>query len=130
MNCPYPEHHSSGGSWAGPITVILVAMVASAVLGPVLHMIELALTIAGLVLLAGTVGLVLWHLHRRLSGQPPVWHRAPHIQPRRQATQLPPRQQPEAVQAGQHLHLHLGGLSRAERAEVMRQLRGGQQSGG
>ena len=27
---------------------------------------------------------------------------------------------------GQHLHLHLGGLSAAERAEIMRQLRGGQ----
>jgi hypothetical protein len=34
-----------------------------------------------------------------------------------------PRRPPHC---GQHLHLHLGGLSAAERDEVMRQLRGGQ----
>ena len=33
-------------------------------------------------------------------------------------------QQGQAIQGGQHLHL--GGLTPAERAEVMRQLRGGQ----
>lgn len=35
-------------------------------------------------------------------------------------------QQPQVEQCGQHLHLHLGGLSPPERAEAMRQLRGGQ----
>ena len=123
MNCSYPEHHDSGGgSWTGPITVILVAMVAAAVLGPVLHMIELALTIAGAVLRGGAVGLVLWHLHRRLSSPLPVWQRVPHLQSRRQVPQR--QEQPELGQGGQHLHPHLGGLSAAERAEVMRQLRG------
>jgi hypothetical protein len=37
--------------------------------------------------------------------------------------QQPP---PASLDGGQHLHLHLGGLTPAERAEVMRQLRGGQ----
>ena len=76
MSCPYPEHHSSGGGWGGPIAAIFTAMIAAVVLGPLL--------------------------------------------------QFPGRQQSPAVQGGgQHLHLHLDGMTPAERAEVMRQLRGG-----
>jgi hypothetical protein len=84
MNCPYREHHSSGGGWGGPIAAILAAMVAAAVLGPVFHIIEIALAIAGLVLVGGTVGLVLLRVHRGLSGVPrslPVWQRVAHLQP-------------------------------------------------
>ena len=125
MSCPYPEHHGGGGSWAGPIVAILLAMVAAAILGPVLHLVLLALTIAGVVLLGGLAGLVLWHAHRRLGGQLPVWQRTTHhLQPPQQRRQVP-QQPPAAVDGGQHLHLHLGGLTPAERAEVMRQLRGG-----
>ena len=126
MNCPYPEHHGSGGGWGGPIAAILLAMVAAAILGPVLHLVLLALTIAGVNLLGGLVGLVLWHAHRRLGGQLPVWQRASHIQPQRQRRQVPPAQQGELGQGGYQLHLHLGGMTPTERAEAIRQLRGGQ----
>jgi hypothetical protein len=77
-------------------------------------------------LLAGSVTLLLLRVHRVLDGgrQLQVWQRADRIDPQPRYAPLPQQQQPEAVQGGQHLHL--GGLSVAERAEVMRQLRGGQ----
>jgi hypothetical protein len=51
---------------------------------------------------------------------------APWLQPPQQRQQFPAQQPPASLDGGQHLHLHLGGLTDAERAEVMRQLRGGQ----
>jgi hypothetical protein len=48
------------------------------------------------------------------------------MQPQPQRYQFPAQQPPPAsIDGGQHLHLHLGSLTPAERAEVMRQLRGG-----
>jgi hypothetical protein len=48
MNCPYPEHHSSGGGWGGPIAAIFTAMIAAVVLGPLLHWLEIALVCLGI----------------------------------------------------------------------------------
>jgi hypothetical protein len=120
----HPKHGKQAGDDAEFIIKVGPAMVAAAILGPVLHLVLLALTVAGVILLGGLVGLVLWHVHRRLGGLP-VWQRTRHIQPQRQRRPVPQAQQPELGQGGQHLHLHLGGLTPAERAEVMRQLRGG-----
>jgi hypothetical protein len=50
----------------------------------------------------------------------------PWIQPQPLRRQLGAHQPPASLDGGQHLHLHLGGLTPAERAEVMRQLRDGQ----
>jgi hypothetical protein len=128
MNCPYPEHHSSRGGWGGPIAAVFTAMIAAVVLGPLLHWLEIALACLGIGA-AITAGLVVrrrWRGHQALTqGRYVPWLHPP------QQQQFPGRQQPPAVQdGGQHLRLHLGGLSAAERAEVMRPLRGGQRSGG
>jgi hypothetical protein len=123
MNCPYPEHHSSGGGWGGPIAAIFTAMIAAVVLGPLLHWLEIALACLGIGA-AITAGLVVrrrWREHQALTqGRYVPW-----LQPPQQRHQVP-QQPPDAVQGGQHLHLHLGGLTAQERAEVMRRLRGGQ----
>jgi hypothetical protein len=132
MNCPFPEHHSSSsGGWGGPIAAIFAAMVAAVVLGPLLHWLLIALACLGL---GGAIGFVLtvrkrWIEHQAAQTMMQQGY-VPQMQPQRPpwAPQLPQYQQPPpAVQdGGQHLHLHLGGMSPAERAEVMRQLRGGQ----
>lgn len=125
MNCPYPQHHSSGGGWGGPIAAIFTAMIAAAVLGPLLHWLEIALACVGLGA-AITVGLVARRRWRERQALPQGRY-VPWLQPQPQRQQFPGPQQPSAVQdGGQHLHLHLGGLTAAERAEVVRQLRGGQ----
>ena len=124
--CNFPEHHGSGGGWGGPIAAIFTAMIAAVVLGPLLHWLEIALACLGIGA-AITAGLVVrrrWREHQALTqGRYMPW-----LQPPQQRQQFPGRQQqPPAVQdGGQHLHLHFGGLSAEERAEVMRQLRGGQ----
>jgi len=125
MSCPFPEHHNSGGGWGGPIAAIFTAMIAAVVLGPLLHWLEIALACLGIgaAITAGLVARRRWREHQALT----QGRYAPWMQPPQQRQQFPGRQQPPAVQdGGQHLHLHLGGLSPAERAEVMRQLRGGQ----
>ena len=62
-----------------------------------------------------------WRQHQALAqGRYVPW-----MQPQPQRHQFPAQPPPPAVNGGQHLHLHLGGLSPEERAEVMRQLRGG-----
>jgi hypothetical protein len=123
--CNFPEHHSSGGGWGGPIAAIFTAMIGAVILGPLLHWLEIALACFG-VGAAIAFGLTVrrrWRQHQAL----PQGRYVPWIQPPRQQQQFPGYQQPPAVQdGGQHLHLHLGGLSDAERTEVMRQLRGGQ----
>jgi len=124
MNCPYPEHHSSGGVWGGPIAAIFAAMVAAAVVGPMLHWLLVALACIG-VGAAVTVALVArkrWLEYQALrQGQ-----YQPQMRPAQPWRHVPTQQPPAVQDGGQHLHLHLGGLSAAERAEVMRQLRGGQ----
>ena len=62
-----------------------------------------------------------WREHQALTqGRYVPWMQPPQQRPPLRAQQPPP-----AVQdGGQHLHIHLAGLSAAERAEVMRQLRG------
>jgi hypothetical protein len=124
MNCPYPEHHSAGGGWGGPIAAIFTAMIAAVVLGPPLPWLEIALASVGIAAAIGAALVVRrrWRQHQALTqGRYVPW-----LQPRRQRRQMPQQQPPAIHDGGQHLplHLHLGGLSPAERAEVMRQLRG------
>jgi hypothetical protein len=125
-NCPFPEHHGNGGAgWGGPIAAIFTAMIGAVILGPLLHWLEIALACFG-VGAAIAFGLTVrrrWRQHQAL----PQGRYVPYMQPPPQQRQLGAQQQPPAsVDGGQHLHLHLGGLTPAERAEVMRQLRGGQ----
>jgi hypothetical protein len=124
MPCDFPEHHGSGGGWGGPIAAIFTAMIAAVVLGPLLHWLEIALACLG-VGAAITAGLV---VRRRLREHQALTQGryVPFMQPPQQQRQLGGQQPPASVDGGQHLHLHLGGLTPAERAEVMRQLRGGQ----
>jgi hypothetical protein len=118
---------TSGGGWGGPIAAIFTAMIAAVLLGPLLHWLEIALACLGIGAVI-TAGLM---LRRRLrehkamtQGRYVPWLQPPQQQ-QQQRQQFPGAQQPPAVQdGGQHLHLHLGGLSAAERAELMRQLRG------
>jgi hypothetical protein len=122
MPCDYPEHHSSGGGWGGPIAAIFTAMIGAVVLGPLLHWLEIALACLGIGA-AITAALVVrrrWREHQAL----PRGRYVPRLQPQPQRRQLGAQQPPQAVDGGQHLHLHLGGLTPAERAEVMRQIRG------
>ena len=72
MNCRYPEHHSSGGGWGGPIAAIFAAMIAAVVLGPLLHWLEIALACIG-VGTAITAGLVVrrrWRQRQALTARP------------------------------------------------------------
>jgi hypothetical protein len=71
MSCPYPEHHSSGGSWGGPIATIFTATIAAVVLGPLLHWLEIALACLGIGV-AITAGLVVrrrWREHQAPSSR-------------------------------------------------------------
>ena len=125
MNCPYPEHHKSGSGIVGEALMgLLIIAVAVAILSTVLH--ALIIGAACFVLGAGTAAVLFarwrWRQHRAMTGGRCV----PQMQAQRQRRQVPQaQQQPELGQGGQHFHLHLGGLTAAERAEVMRQLRGG-----
>jgi hypothetical protein len=124
MPCDFPEHHNSGGGWGGPIAAIFTAMILAAALGPLLHWLEIALVCVGIDA-AITVGLTVRRRLRQHQALPQGRYR-PWMQPQPQRQQFPAQQPPSGLDGGQHLHLHLGELSAAERAEVMRQLRGGQ----
>jgi hypothetical protein len=124
MSCPYPEHHGSGGGWGGPIAAIFAAMILAAVLGPLLHWLEIALVCVGIGA-AITVGLTVrrrWRQHQAL----PQGRYVPWMQPQRQRQQFPAQQAPGAIEGGPQLHLHLGDASPAQIAEALRQIRGGQ----
>jgi hypothetical protein len=135
MPCDFPEHHGSGGGgWAGPIAAIFAAMVAAALIGPWLHWILLA--VACIIIGAVVTGILVVRTrlpqHQRLQHliehgyTPYLQPQQPHQLPLRQPYQLPVQQQQPAVQqdGGQHLHFH--GMTPAEIADAMRQLRGGQ----
>jgi hypothetical protein len=133
MPCDFPEHHSSGGGWGGPIAAIFAAMVAAAVLGPMLHWLLIALACLGV---GGAVTLALvarqrWQQYQAMRQMMQAGY-TPYLQPQqppqfpgqRPAHQVPAQPPPAAVQdGGQHLHFH--GMMPAEIAEAMRQLRGG-----
>jgi hypothetical protein len=133
MPCDFPEHHGSGGGgWAGPIAAIFAAMVAAALIGPWLHWILLAVAciIIGAVVTGILVVRARLRQHQRIQHLIEHGYR-PYLQPQqpqfpgqRPAQQLPVQQQPQVEQGGQHLHFH--GVSPAEIAEALRQLRGGQ----
>jgi hypothetical protein len=121
MPCDFPKHHgSSGGGWGGPIAAIFTAMILAAVLGPLLHWLEIALACVGIAA-AITVGLTVRRRWRQRQALPPGRY-VPWMPPSRQHPQLGGQQPSASLDGGQHLHLHLGGLTPAERAEVMRQL--------
>jgi len=144
MGHPDGAHtHGGGGFDPMPILIIIGAI---AVAGPVaaaavelLHILLIAVAVIGGLAAVGLAAVIAFRVHRWRAGVPArVSLPAPTAV---RAVQAPtgPRPaieqhvhhhwhgiSPEAVQGdGQHLHLHLGGLSAAERAEVMRQLRGG-----
>jgi hypothetical protein len=125
MNCPFPEHHSSGGSgswWPLAVAVIVAALFAS-VIGTIIHILATAMVFVGIAALAVGGGRLWWMLAHRPRRELPVQYR-PQMTSRWGRPGLP-QDQPDAIgQGGQHLHLHLGGLTPAERAEVMRQIRG------
>jgi hypothetical protein len=114
-----------------PVAVLLSACLIVSAFGWVLTTIGIGLAVGAVALAAGFIFLTLRHYHRWLeSTRVPAWQRIGHIHPQpqvtaRQVPQFPARQRP-VVDSGQHLHLHLGGLTPAERAEAIRQLRGGQ----
>ena len=117
MNCPYPEHHNgSGGGWGGPIAAIFAAMVAAAVIGPMLHwlLVALACISVGAAVTVALVARKRWLEYQALrAGRYVPWLQPPQ--------QFPGRQQPPAVQdGGQHLHLHLGGMTPEQVAEILR----------
>jgi hypothetical protein len=98
-------------------------MIGAVVLGPLLHWLEIALACIGLGA-AITVGLTVRRRWRQRQALPHGQY-VPWLQHQPQRQQFPAQQPPpSSLDGGQHLHLHLGGLSPAERAEVMRQLRG------
>jgi hypothetical protein len=109
-------------------------MVAAAILGPLFHWLLIGLACLG-VGAAVTVALVAWQRWVQYQAMRQMMQAGytPYLQQPQQPPQFPaqrpaqqiPSQPPPAVQdGGQHLHFH--GMTPAEIAEAMRQLRGGQ----
>jgi hypothetical protein len=132
MGCKFPEHHGSSGgvdtgtggsSWFLVATVIGVVLFAS-VIGTIIHVVSIALVFVGIAAIAVCGGRLWWRLSHRPARELPVAYR-----PQMRATRWPalPQDAPAELDRGQHLHIHLGGLSAAERAEALRQIRGGHQ---
>jgi hypothetical protein len=130
MPCDFPEHHGSDGGGAWPLVVaVIVAALFASVIGTIIHILAMVLTFVGIAALAAGGGRLWWRLSHRPQRQVPVQYQ-PQMTPPRWGRPGLPQDQPEAIgQGGQHLHIHLGGLSAAERAEALRQLRGGQPGG-
>jgi hypothetical protein len=124
MSCPFPEHHKGGGGWGGPIAAIFAAMILAAVLGPLLHRLEIALVRVGIGA-AITVGLTVRRRLRQHQALPQGRYR-PWMQPQPQRQQFPAQQQPAVEQGGPQLHLHLGDATPAQIEAALRQIRGGQ----
>jgi hypothetical protein len=125
MGCDFPEHHGSSGGgppWALIIAVCAVALLAPLV-GVIIHVIALVLTFVGIASIAAGGGWAWWRITHRQPRQL-VYQPQTQMAPGWGQPGLPQDQQQAIGQGGQHLHLHLGGLSPAERAEVVRQLRG------
>jgi hypothetical protein len=127
MPCDFPEHHGSGGGFnpMAVVVVVAVAALAAGVITALIHIIAMALTFIGLgAVAAGVIAVPLWLRRGRERRAMMAGRYVPWMQPPQQRRQLGAQQPPASVDGGQHLHLHLGGLTPAERAEVMRQLRG------
>jgi hypothetical protein len=130
MPCDFPEHHGSGDGF-NPMAVVVVVVAAALLAGVItalIHIVAVALTFIGLgAVAAGVIAVPLWlRRARERRAMMAAGRYVPFMQPapRRQfGAQQPP---PASLDGGQHLHLHLGGLSASERDEVIRQLRGGQ----
>ena len=125
MPCDFPEHHGSGGG-INPVAVMVVVAAAALLAGvitAIIHIVAMALTFIGLgAVAAGVIAVPVWLRRRRAL---PQGRYVPWIQPTPQPGQFGAQQPPAGLDGGQHLHIHLGELSAAERDQVMRQLRGG-----
>jgi hypothetical protein len=131
MGCKWPEHHGgggtdtgTGGSWVPLGAAVIAAALFAPLIGVIIHVLALVLTFVGIAAVASGGGVLWWRLAHRQPRQL-AYRPQMQVQPRWGRPGLPQDQQDAIGQGGQHLHLHLGGLSPAERAEVMRQLRGG-----
>jgi hypothetical protein len=128
MGCKFPEHHGggadtgTGGSWLFPVAAIAGVMLFSSVIGAVIHVLALVMTFVGIATLSTGAGWLWWRLSHRRPRELPVAYR-----PQMRSARWPglPQETPAELDRGQHLHIHLGGLSAAERAEALRQIRGG-----
>jgi hypothetical protein len=129
MPCDFPEHHGSGGGFNSLAVAVVVGAAAllAGVITAIIHIVAIALTFIGLgAVAAGVIAVPLWLRRGRERRAMMAGRYVPFMQPPPQRHQLGGQQPPAGLDGGQHLHLHLGELSPAERAEVMRQLRGGQ----
>lgn len=130
-----------GGLGTAVVVILAVALLGPAVAAAVAELLRLLVIVAAVLLgvgAAGLAGLLMFRARRRLGGaararSPLPWTvvSLPRLARAAQPPSRPVQRGSEPRQAigqpgGLHLHLHLGGLSAAERAEVMRQLRGGQ----
>lgn len=124
--CNFPQHHSSGGggAWWPLVAAVIVAALFAPVIGAFIHVLSLVLTFTGMAAVAAGGGWVWWRVSHRQPRQLQTQY-APQMQaqPQRRGFQAP--QQPAVGQGGQHLHIHLGDMSPMERAETIRQIRGG-----
>jgi hypothetical protein len=121
-SCSFPEHHGSGDGMGGGVIVLAVcaSFAFMAVFAFALKLIAIGLVVASFALMAGAVWILLRWLYQRTL----VSYTRPAVPPLRPHAPFPARRdQPEV--GGQHLHLHLGGMTPAERAETIRQIRGG-----
>jgi hypothetical protein len=121
-SCSFPEHHGSGDGMGGGVIVLAVcaSFAFMAVFAFALRLIAIGLVVASFALMGGTVWILLRALHRRTL----VSYSRPAVPPLRPREPFPQRQQrPEVVE--QHLHVYLAGMTPAERAETIRQIRGG-----
>ena len=143
MGIPDGAHtHGHGGGGLGMAVVViavaaLAVRVAPMVLAVVSELLQMVLIAAAVIVAVGAAGLVgrltwLWRRKHTDAARATLPHPGAVTPLHGVARAAPPLPGPPlAIERPQeiHLHLHLGGLTPAERAEVMRQLRGGQPGG-
>lgn len=119
--------HPDGGSGIGAAAVVvLAAIVAAAVAGPVIRAVTdlievLAVTVAvilGVSLAAGTV-LVAWRLRRGRQNTPLVVHQVTPVT--RQAAESLPAPPRPAIEASREVHLHFHGVTAEDVAAIIGQ---------
>lgn len=121
MRCPEPGAHkpSGEGGWMAP-AVFLVAAIFFAMFGWAVNLLLIGVFVAAFVLVAGVAAMLLIRAHRLILGGGQVRY-----VPQMSAPRPAPPARPAVPPGGQHLHIHLGDLSPAERAAALRQIRGG-----
>lgn len=122
-NCPFPEHHGSGGGgawWPLGVAIGAVALLAPLV-GVIIHVIALVLTFVGIAALAAGGGWVWWRLAHRQPRELAYRPQMTQVQPRWGRAALP-RDQPQTIEqsGGMHVHHHWHGVSAADVAAAIR----------